>query len=169
MKKHVIYYYHVIGEQADIIHNDSYFVLETYRIAGLTNPRNSKQLNLRLRPFELQQNNLYSLISKSEKLKLQILKVEFDDIDYELEEEFKDALKSRSASNIYEISEIIRSENVDISAITFNYGDRQYRVHKYAVAEIIGEWEELPILTVETPLAMAIGFKKFPTERTFGY
>ncbi|MEE4465802.1 hypothetical protein V2S84_27350, partial [Azotobacter chroococcum] len=112
---------------------------------------------------------LYNLISKSEKLNIQILKVEFDDIDYELEEEFKDALRGRSTSHIYEIAEIIRSENVDISAVTFNFRGRQYRVTKYAVAEIIGDWDEIPSLTLETPLAMVIGFKKFPTERTFGY
>lgn len=163
-----MYYYYIIGDREGIINTDNFFVLDSYPVAGLTNPSDSKRSKLNLRPIELQQNNLYSLISNFEKLNIQILKVEFDDIDYELEEELKEALSERS-SRLSELTGVIRSENVDIRAITFNYNHRQYRVTKYAVAEIIGEWDEIPFLTLNTPLAMVTGLKKFPGEGTFRF
>ncbi|MFB5676449.1 hypothetical protein ACE3NQ_08610 [Paenibacillus terreus] len=166
MEKHVVYFYYTIGERSGRIISDSFFVLDSYPVAGLTNPSDSKKINLNLRPFELQQNNLYSLISHCEELNIQILKVEFDDIDFELEEELKEVLSERP-SYLFELTNVIRSENIDIRAITFNYNDRQYRVTKYAVAEIIGDWDEIPFLTLNTPLAMVTGLKKFPDEGTF--
>lgn len=169
MKKHVVYFYYTIGEKPVGFSTDSFFILDSYPVAGLTNPRDSKKINFPLRPFELQQNNLYSLISNSEKLNIQILKVEFDDIDYELEEELKGALINRSSSYLFEVTDIIQSKDIDISAITFFYNGREYRVTKHAVAEITGDWDEIPSLTLDTPLAMVTGLKKFPTERAFGY
>lgn len=169
MQKHVVYYYYTVGKQSSSIMTDSFFVLDSFPIAGLTDPRNSKTIDITLRPFEVQQDNLYSLISRADDLGIKILKVEFDDIDFELEEELIEALRTNSPTHISSVIKIVQSQNFEINAVSFYYNSRQYRITKHAVAEIIGNWEEIPGLSVDTPLAMVTGMKKFPNERSFGY
>ncbi|GIP40776.1 hypothetical protein J31TS4_40560 [Paenibacillus sp. J31TS4] len=166
MQTYVVYLYQMIGKYTNPHIEENYFVLDSFPIAGLLNPRTSMQTGLKLRPFEIQQDNLHLLVKNADKLAIKILRIEFDDdIDPDLEDDLKIALNEIDQVRVAGCLELIRSQNIEIKSVTFLYKARQYRVTKYAVAEISALWEEVPMLTVSSPLAMVTGMKPFPVER----
>lgn len=175
MRTYVVYFYLAIGAMRNSLKNDDdLFVLGSSPLVGLIdhpgiqgNSRKERVTNLKLRPFEIQQDRLDGIIKFAPNLDMKILDIEFDNsgIDPDLEEEIYDAINAQNNTELLQLVHEARAEGHDIFAITFLYAGRQYRVTKYAVAEISGEWNELPSLAETSPISFIAGLKKFPAER----
>lgn len=170
MQTYVVYFYHALGNVGNIIaeNKDESFRLESSSLIGITN-RKFLELNHNngnvLRPFEIQQDRLDALISMASNLKVQILKIEFDQIiDPELDEELSILLFEHRYEQLSRIIDDLHNNGVDIFAITFMFEGRQFRVTKYAVAEMTGEWNEIPMLAANSPVAFIAGVKRVPWE-----
>lgn len=164
-KKYVLYLYYTVGKDTSSNkHKKDYFLFDPYPVAGLLSPEIAKKTR-DFRPFELQQENLYSLIRLSNSIHAKILRIDFDDIDPDLEDDINEAIRNNNIALLKSSLQLCSSLNVEIKAVDFLYKERSYRITKYAVVEITGEWEEVTELALTSPIAMVTGMKTFPHER----
>lgn len=167
MKTFVLHMYRVLDELMQ--YDDEYVLqlapapfvalLESNDPAEPTRQQKVKKYNLR--PFEIQQNLMELTIEKAAKNNISILRIEFDfPIDDELEDEFIYAIQNDKFKKIISLINEVREEVSDIKALTFLYNSRQYRVTKYGVVEMDGDFEELSYLTYHSPVALLTGIRQ---------
>ncbi|WP_242304352.1 hypothetical protein [Bacillus cereus group sp. BfR-BA-01350] len=169
MRTHVLYFYQQIQclnnddlKSADILTQSSPLVASVDKAIRNTN----EQLRAKLRPFELQQDRLFSLIKNADYLNIKILVIEFtEEIDSDLQDELDEAFLTQNINNIIEVLNIILSNGHDILAVSYIQNGRNLRITKFAVAEIPAEINELPSLAFSLPIELATGVKNIPVER----
>lgn len=167
METYVVYLYLALNQAKSLI-TDRFFKLNSYPIAGLIRPAPelTKMLPFKVRPFEIQQDNLYMLVYTASFLGARILKIELDEsIDPDIYEEINLHLRTQNIKQLSLLIEHLQADEIEITAVSFLYEGRQFRITKYAVVEMVGEWDELPSLTEDTPIAYVTGIKGFPMER----
>lgn len=172
MQTYVIHLYLTINQSEPIKDGTSFFKLPSFPIAGFIDNTSAfkNDLPFKIRPFELQQDNLYAFIMNASRLGAKILKIEFDDsIDQDLVDDIHDLIRQGELTQHNLLIEPLHYDDIEIKAVSFLYEGRQYRITKYAVVEIMGEWEEMSYLTETTPLAYVTGIKGFPQERSGFY
>ena len=177
MRTHVVHLYESIGNIDDTINNYEHnlFALNPIPIVGIISSNSldipSRQTiikQLKLKPFEILQNHFDLFISKAIQLNVSIQSIEFtEELDFDLQEELDSALESKDYKGVSKILSEIRDEHVDVFSISFIFQRKTYKMTKYAVAEIIGESNEIPMLISQSPLSLIAGFKKFPSFEIF--
>ncbi|MEM4996343.1 hypothetical protein WKH56_27560 [Priestia sp. SB1] len=176
MRTHVVHLYEKIGSVATNFTNfsESLFTLGSFPvIAMVTN--NSLELPSRqtlikqfnLKPFEIIQGHFDLFIKKSNSLDVYLKDIMFtDEIEIDLEEAIEEALRNKDYDELYDLIKEVREEHTDIFSISFIYEQKLYRMTKYAVAEVLGETNDIPNIIVQSPLSLIAGLKKFPSSNT---
>ena len=120
-----------------------------------------------LQPFEIQQKNYDTVLLNAENMNVRILDIQFDElIDPDVKHELVQALNSSKYEVASTLLGEIREEN-DIATVSFLFKGRDYKVSKYGVVELDGEYQELENLTATTPVAVITGMKKWSPETLF--
>ncbi|MCU7756895.1 hypothetical protein N7988_28110 (plasmid) [Bacillus cereus] len=169
MRTHVLYFYQKIKcldsddlKSADILTQSSPLVASVDKAIR----KNNERLSAKLRPFELQQDRLLSLIQNADYLGIQVLDIEFtEEIDLELRDELNEALLTNDKFYINRMLSMILKNGHDIFAISYLENGRTFRITKFAVAEIPAEINELASLAFSLPIELATGIKNIPVER----
>ncbi len=165
VRVHVLYFYQEIGKIKPNEINDG-LIHNSPLIASVdkTIKRLDYGLSHKVRPFELQQDRLIGLVTKSKSLGIDITGVEFvNDIDQEITEELIYALSIQDFKKVKELLyEVSLHFETDILAVTYVQEGRHYRLTKHAVAEIPADLNELQNLAFSAPIAFATGITNFP-------
>ena len=173
MEVHNVYLYIDVHNKFEdiLVPVDNVFKLSESQLVGYMDSKStSKSLSKRelidkytVRPFELEQDRFESAIKLANKIDINVIDIEFDyDIDEELREEIKEKIRSNNYFKLFDLVLEARSEGADIQALLFNFKDRDYRLTKYAIAEILGSLDEIPTLTSNSPIKYILGLEKFP-------
>ncbi len=177
MQIHVVHLYEKVANIQDTISNfsDELFTFDSLPVVGIISNNSidvpSRQTiikTLRLKPFEIIQKHFDLFIKNSKKLKVTLEKIEFtNQIEFDLEEEINDAIDERNYEVLFKLIKEVRDDHVDIFSISFIYEGNSYRMTKYAVAEVLGEQNEVPDIIENSPLSLIAGLKKFPSSDHF--
>jgi len=137
-----------------------------YLVAVIQNRLNSttlkQQINrYNLQPFEILQNNYDIALLNANKLGISISDVHFDgpidpEIKHDLLKYFNNYEHERASETLKEVR-----KDYDIDAVSFVFKNRDFKISKYGVVEIDGEFQELNSLTADTPVAVITGAKSW--------
>ncbi|OMF59368.1 hypothetical protein BK139_13300 [Paenibacillus sp. FSL R5-0490] len=173
MQTYVVYLY----EKVSNIHlelnkySEGLFTFDPLPVVGIISNNsidvpNRKSIveSLNLKPFEIIQNHFDLFIRKSKQLNVTIKQIQFtNEIEFDLEEEIDEAIELKDYEVLFKLIKEVRDDHVDIFSITFLYDGKSYRMTKHAVAEVLGESNDVPDIIVKSPLSLIAGLKKFPS------
>ena len=172
MQKYVVHLYEKLSNIPDDIKlSEECISLSPSPVIGIVSnnslekPSRKTLINgLNLRPFEIIQNQFDLFIKRAKRFGVKIQEIEFtEEIDIENEEGIETSIQDGNYEELLRIVKDIRRDNIDIFAISYLYEGKPQRMSKYAVAEMLGEEDEIPQIILNSPLSVIAGLRQIPS------